>query len=107
MLGVINLGKHTINVSVSNGFRMVKHSDVKELLNLSNKGLTDYFIDSKIIVDTLYEKIYINKTATKEQEIIFKGLCIVGLNSLIDEACKIDLRGVSYIKEFNQMISNN
>lgn len=100
----INLGKHKVSVSVSNGIRMIKHSDVRNLLGLKEGEYSGYFIDAKFVTDSLFENIYITKNATKEQQIIFKGLCIVGIYSLIDEVCKIDLRGISYINEFNDLL---
>lgn len=105
-MSFIELGKHKMEVSVSNGLRMIRHSDAKELLELKDSEVSKYFIDAKFITDTLFEKIYLTKTASKEQEVIFQGLCIVGIYSLIDEVCKVDLRGVSYIKEFNKLIEN-
>lgn len=101
----IELGKYKIEVSVSNNKRMVNKKDIVELLDLEEKEIGNYYIDAKIITDTLFNKIYNKKTATKEQEIIFEGLCIVGLYSLIDEACEVDLRKISYIKEFKELIN--
>lgn len=68
--------------------------------------MSDHFIDAKFVTDTLFKKVYETKDATVEQKIIFDGLCIVGIYSLIDEACSVDLRNVSYIKEFNNMIGS-
>lgn len=103
---VIELGRFKIEVCVSNGVRMVKHSDVKELLDLKDDEVSKYFIDAGIVSEILFKKIYIDKNATKEQEIIYKGLCIVGIYPLIDEVCQIDLKNISYTKEFNGMTSN-
>lgn len=103
----IKLGSHKIEVSVSMGVRMVKQSDVKELLELKDSEASNHFIDAKFVTDTLFKKIYGMKNATKEQEIIFKGLCIVGIYSLIDEVCSVDLRGVSYINEFKNILALN
>lgn len=106
-MNFIELGRHKIEVYVSNGLRMVKHSDTKELLGLKDSEISKYFIDAKLITDTLFQKIYITKDATKEQEIIFQGLCMVGIYSLIDEVCKVDLRRVSYVEEFSKLIETN
>jgi len=105
-MNFIELGKHKIEVSVSNGERMVKQSDAKKLLQLKDGETNEYFIDAKFVSDTLFKKIYETKDATKEQKVIFEGLCIVGIYALIDEACRVDLRNVSYIKEFNNMIGS-
>jgi len=104
MSNFIKLGDYRIEVSVSMGIRMVKQSDTKKLLQLQDSGIGEHFIDAKFVTDTLFKKVYKTKDATKEQKIIFEGLCIVGIYSLIDEVCKIDLRGISYIKEFNNFI---
>jgi len=32
---------------------------------------------------------------------------MVGIYSLIDEVCKVDLRRVSYVEEFSKLIENN
>lgn len=106
-MNFIELGNHKIEVSVSMGTRMVKQSDTKELLGLKDSEVSEHFIDAKFVTDTLFAKVYITNDATKEQEAIFKGLCIVGIYSLIDEVCKVDLRGVSYIKEFGTMMATN
>lgn len=103
-MSFIELGKHKIEVNVSNNNRMVKQSDIKKLLQLKDSNISDDFIDAKFVTDTLFKKIYKTKDATKEQKVIFEGLCIVGIYSLIDEVCKVDLRGVSYIKEFNSIL---
>ena len=100
----IELGNHKIEVSVSIGTRMVKQSDTKKLLQLKDSEVSEHFIDAKFVTDALFKKVYETKDATVEQEIIYYGLCIVGIYSLIDEACRVDLRNVSYIKEFNNMI---
>ncbi|MDX9744845.1 MAG: hypothetical protein RBT59_13570 [Arcobacteraceae bacterium] len=105
-MNFVELGNHKIEVSVSIGTRMVKQSDTKELLELEDSEVSEHFIDAGFVTDTLFEKIYKSKDATAEQKIIFNALCIVGIYSLIDEVCKIDLRGVSYIKEFNSMIAS-
>lgn len=105
MSNFIQLGSHRIEVCSSSGMRFVKHSDLKKLLNIEYKFI-DAFIGANVLTDTLFKKIYIDKTATKEQEIIYKGLCIVGLYSLIDEACKIDLKTVSYLEEFNNLLKD-
>ncbi len=106
-MNFIKLGKHKIEVSVSNGLRMVKHSDIKELLELKDSEVSKYFIDAEILTNKLFDRVYVNSNATKEQEIIFKGICRVGIYPLIDEVCKIDLRGVSYVEEFNRYINEN
>ena len=86
---------------------MVKHSDIKELLELKDSEVSKYFIDAEILTNKLFDRVYVNSNATKEQEIIFKGICRVGIYPLIDEVCKIDLRGVSYVEEFNRYINEN
>lgn len=101
----IELGKHKIEVNALMGMRLVKHSDTKELLGLKDNEVSEHFVDAKVISDTLFKKIYESKDATKEQEVIFNGLCIVGIYSLIDEVCKVDLRNISYAREFNSMIT--
>lgn len=101
----IELGNHKIEVSVSNGARMVKQSDAKKLLQLKDGETNEYFIDAKFVSDTLFKKVYESNDATIEQKIIFEALCIVGIYPLIDEACGVDLRGVSYAKEFNDLIA--
>jgi len=105
-MNFIKLGNHKIEVSVSMGSRMIKQSDTKKLLELKDSETSEHFIDAEFVTDTLFKKIYESKNATKEQEIIFNGLCMVGIYSLIDEVCKVDLRGVSYIKEFNSQITS-
>lgn len=102
----IELGNHRIEVSVSMGTRMVKQSDTKKLLQLKDSEISENFIDAKFVTDTLFKKIYESNDATIEQKIIFDALCIVGIYSLIDEACKVDLIGVSYAKEFNSFIAS-
>lgn len=98
----IELGRHKVEVCISsNGERMIKHSDVKELLDLE-ENVSDCFIDAGFVTDTLFNKIYITKDATKEQEIIHRGLCIVGIYSVIDEVCAVDLKNISYVKEFRK-----
>lgn len=105
-MNFIDLGNHKIEVSVSMGSRMVKQSDTKKLLQLKDSEVSEHFIDAKFVTDTLFKKIYESNDATVEQKIIFEALCIVGIYSLIDEVCKVDLRGVSYIKEFNSLIAS-
>ena len=100
----IELGSHKIEVSVSMGKRMVRQSDTKELLQLSDDEVNDYFIDAGFVVDRLFQKIYVEKTATREQRAIYKALFIVGIYALIDEVCEVDLRKVSYVDEFTKMI---
>ena len=101
-MSFIELGKHKIEVSVSNGLRMIRLSDTKELLDLKDEEIRNYFIDAGFLTDKLFEKIYISKNATIEQEIIHRGLCMVGIYPLIDEVCKVDLRGISYVDEFKK-----
>lgn len=103
----IKLGKYTIHVSIINGVRMVKYSDVIELLKLNGKDVTKNYVEANIITDVLYHNIYVKKISNKEQEIIYNALCIVGLFPLIDEVCNVDLKTISYIKEFNKLISNS
>lgn len=102
MKNFVEIGRHKIEVNISNGIRMVKYSDTKELLGLKDDEVNDCFIDAGILTDTLFKKIYITKDATKEQEIIHQGLCIVGIYCVIDEACGVDLKNISYVKEFEQ-----
>jgi len=105
-MNYIELGNHKIEVCISkDGIRMINPGDVKKFLELEDEQLGNYFVDAKIITDILFEKVYITKNATKEQEIIFKGLCLVGIYSLIDEVCKIDFRNISYIQEFNNNLA--
>ena len=95
----ITLGSFNIEVRVDNGARLVRYKDTEELLGLSpmpNKN----FVDAKVVTDVLYSKIYKDETATIEQREIFDALCIVGIYSLIDEACNVDLSKVSYKEEF-------
>lgn len=99
----IKLGVHEIEVRISMGVRMVKHSDVKELLELKDSEISKSFIDAGFIADTLFRKVYIDKNATIEQNIVFKGLCLVGIYALIDEVLEIDLRKVSYNEEFKNL----
>lgn len=106
MSNFIELGNYKIQVCVSMGTRMVKQSDTKKLLRLQDREVSEHFIDAKFVTDALFKKVYETKDATVEQKIIFEALCIVGIYSLIDEVCKVDLRSVSYIKEFNNIICN-
>ena len=98
----IELGTHKIEVSASHGKRYVRHSDVKELLQLNDDAISDAFVDAGFVTDRLFRKVYVDNNATPEQEIILGGLVTVGIYALIDEVCKVDLRGVSYIKEFQK-----
>lgn len=100
----IELGNHKIEVSILMNNRMVRHSDTKDLLQLNDDEISDYFIDAGIIPDTLFRKIYFENSATKEQEAIYKGLVMVGIYPIIDEVCKVDLRGISYVDEFAEII---
>ena len=43
----IKLGKYTIHVSIINGVRMVKYSDVIELLKLNGKDVTKNYVEAK------------------------------------------------------------
>lgn len=102
-MSYIELGKHKIEVCVStNGIRMINPIDAKELLGLEDEQVGSYFIDAKVITDTLFDKIYVSNNASKEQKVIFQALCIVGIYSLIDEVCKVDLRDISYVEDFNK-----
>ncbi len=99
----IEIGRHKIEVQISpTGKRMIKLSDAKELLDLTEDKASDCFVDAGMLTDILFKKIYITKDATKEQEIIHQGLCIVGIYCVIDEACGVDLKNISYVKEFEQ-----
>lgn len=105
-MNFIELGIHKIEVSISpDGMRMIKLSDAKELLQLE-ENVSDCFVDAGFLTDTLFNKIYITKDATKEQEIIHQGLCIVGIYSVIDEVCKVDLKNVSYVEEFRKYFTS-
>ena len=99
----IQLSKYKLEVDIIKNVRVIKYSSLKEMLNLKDEDLekSEDFVNADLLMDFLFEKIYVSKNATKEQEIIYKGLCLVGLYPLIDEACGIDLKRVSYIKEFN------
>lgn len=102
----IQLSKYKLEVDIIKNVRVIKYSSLKEMLNLKDEDLekSEDFVNADLLTDFLFEKIYVSKNATKEQEIIYKGLCLVGLYLLIDEACGIDLRRFSYIKEFNNLI---
>ena len=104
-MNFIELGRHKIEVCVYNGIRMVKHSDVKELLDLKDEEITESFVDAGMIAEILTEKIFITRTATKEQEIIHKGLCMVGIYPLIDAVCEVDLKDISYLGEFSKLLN--
>lgn len=102
----IQLSKYNLEVDIIKNVRVIKYSSLKEMLNLKDEDLekSEDFVNADLLIDFLFEKIYVSQNATKEQDIIYKGLCLVGLYPLIDEACGIDLRRVSYIKEFNNLI---
>jgi len=102
----IHLGNHKVRVLLSeSNHRMVFQRDVKSLLQLhENNGMDNYYIDAGMVTDRLFHLIYVEKTSTKEQKIIFNALCIVGIYSLIDEVCDRNLRNVSYVNEFNKYI---
>ena len=55
-MNFIMLGIHKIEVSVSMGIRMVKHSDTKKLLELKDSEISEYFIDAGFLTDTLGKK---------------------------------------------------
>ncbi len=101
----IQLSKYKLEVDIIKNVRVIKYSSLKEMLNLKDEDLekSEDFVNADLLIDFLFEKIYVSQNATKEQEIIYKGLCLVGLYPLIDEACGIDLRRVSYIKDFNNL----
>jgi hypothetical protein len=101
-MNFIELGKHKIEVCVENGIRMVKYSDIRELLDFKENEYNECFIDAGLITDTLFNKIYVTQDATKEQDVIFHGLCMVGIYALIDEVCKVDLKNISYNEEFKK-----
>lgn len=72
-MNFIELGNHKIEVAVSMGTRMVKQSDVKELLGLKDSETNEHFIDAKFVTDTLFSKVYTTNDATKEKKSSLKG----------------------------------
>ncbi len=102
-MNFIELGTHRIEVSASHGKRYVRHSDVKELLQLNDDEISDGFVDAGFVTDRLFRKVYMDNNATPEQEIVLGGFIIVGIYALIDEVCEVDLKGVSYAEEFTKM----
>lgn len=105
-MNFIQLGKYKIEVCIIDNSRKIKYNDLKEILELKEVSINQIFVNAEILTNILFNKIYIDKSATIEQKIIYQGLCLVGLFSLIDEACNINLKQVSYIEEFNNLIKD-
>ena len=101
----ITLGSYKIRVSSDGKFRFVNRSDAFKMLGFKSETGEDWEIEASFITNTLFKKVYETKNATLEEKAILRGLCVVGIHPLIDEACRIDLRGTKpYLVEFNQLL---